>query len=211
MRRRSASDSTFDSAGHLLKTLKNLLLTRARPVLFRRRGGAQLKLELQIAITLFRLGHYGDACSVDSVADLCGVSVGAVIKSTRRVVKVLAGAAPQHFRWPNAQRRAALSAFAEEKYGFQQCIGATDGTTFPLAYQPVLQLWTYLKGSRGTASMGSSLVAGIATSRRSCSTVRGRHLTPLSSPQQSGIAAQISFSLRGSSSWATRGCCIRDM
>jgi len=86
-------------------TLKNLLLTRAPPVFSRRRGGAQVKLELPLAITLFRLRHYGNACSVDAVADLFGVSVGAVIKSTWRVLKVLAGAAPQHIRWPNAQRR----------------------------------------------------------------------------------------------------------
>jgi len=124
-------------------TLKNLLLTRARPVISCRRGGAQVKLELQHAITLFHLGHYGNACSVDAVADLFGVSVGAVIESTRRGVKVLAGAAPQHIRWPNAQRRATLSAFAAEKHGFQHCIGATDGTTVPLAYQPALQPWTY--------------------------------------------------------------------
>jgi len=123
--------------------LNTLLLASARPVFSRRRGGAQVKLELQLAITLSRLGHYGNACSVDAVADLFGVSVGAVIKSTRRVVKVLADAAPQHIQWPNAQRRAALSAFAAKKDGFQQCIGATDGTTFPLAYQPALQPWTY--------------------------------------------------------------------
>jgi len=48
--------------------LKNLFLTRARPVSSRRRGGAQVKLELQLAITLFRLGPYENACSVDAVS-----------------------------------------------------------------------------------------------------------------------------------------------
>ena len=129
--------------GDLINVIHPTLRTHARPAFSHHRGGAQLNLELQLAITLFRLGHYGNACSVDAVADLFGVSVGAVIKSTRRVVKVLAGAAPQHIRWPNAQRRAALSAFGAEKHGFEQCIGATDGTTFPLAYQPALQPWTY--------------------------------------------------------------------
>ena len=92
-----------------------------------------MKLEFQLAITLSRLGHYGNACYVDCVSDLFELSVGAYIKSTRRVVKVLLGAAPQHIRWPNAQRRAALSEFSAEKYGFQQLIGATDGKTFPLS------------------------------------------------------------------------------
>eukprot|EP00170_Pyropia_yezoensis_P006941 contig_28336_g6963 len=72
-----------------------------------------------------------------------GVSVGAVIKCTRRVVTTLAGNAPQHVQWPDMRRRAALSSFAKDAYGFDWCIGATDGTTFPLAYQPALHPWAY--------------------------------------------------------------------
>jgi len=40
-------------------------------------------------------------------------------------------------------QRAALSAFVAEKYDFQHCMWATDGTTFPLVYQPALQPWIY--------------------------------------------------------------------
>jgi len=115
----------------------------ARSVFFRSRGGAQVDLQLQLAINLYRPGHYGNACSVDAVADLFGVSVGAVVKSSRRVVKALVSLAPVHIRWPNAQRREQLSSYETSKFGFQGCIGATDGTTFPLAYQPALHPWTY--------------------------------------------------------------------
>ena len=100
-------------------------------------------MDLQLAVTLFRVGRFGNARSVDAVADLFGISVGGVIKSTRRVAKALAGVAPQNIRWPNTQRRAGLSIFVAEKLGFDGCIGAMDGTTFPLAYQPVLHPWAY--------------------------------------------------------------------
>jgi len=81
-------------------------MVRARAALCRRRGGSQLSLDLQLPVTLFRVSHYGKACSVDAVADLFGVSVGGVIKSTRLVVKALAAVSPQHIRWPNTQRSA---------------------------------------------------------------------------------------------------------
>ena len=115
----------------------------ARSIFFRSRGGTQVDLQLHLAITLYRLGHYGNACSVDAVADLFGVSVGAVVTSSRRVVKALVSLAPVHIRWPNAQRREHLSSYAASKFGYQGCIGATDGTTIPLAYQPALHSWTY--------------------------------------------------------------------
>jgi len=40
--------------------------------------------------------------------------------------------APVHIRWQNAQRREHLLSYAASKFGFQGCIGATDGTPFPL-------------------------------------------------------------------------------
>jgi len=52
----------------------------ARSDIFCSRGGAQVDLQPQLFITLYRLGHNGNACSVDAVADLFGVSVGAVVK-----------------------------------------------------------------------------------------------------------------------------------
>jgi len=124
--------------------LPDVLWAHARPILRRRRGGALLALDLQLAITLYRLGHYGDACSVDAVADLFGISVGAVMKSTRRVAKALSKIAPEHIKWPSRTCRAASSRFAADGYGFQACIGATDSTTFLLAYQPALHPWLYL-------------------------------------------------------------------
>jgi len=115
----SASEKQFRPAFRVnrstFQALKSILLVRARAAFCRRRGGSQLSFDLQLAVTLIRVGHYGKTCSVDAVAELFGLSVGGVIKSTRRVVKALAGVAPQHIRWPKTQRRAGLSMYAAEK------------------------------------------------------------------------------------------------
>jgi len=159
----SASEERFRKHsgvnGSTFQTLKILLLTRARPVLSRQREGAQLKLAFQRAITLSRLGHYGNSCSVARVSDLLGVSVGAVIKSTRRVVQVLLGAEPQHILWPNAQRRAALSGFLQKSMAFSNSSGRQTEKRFRSPSSPRCSRGPSLTGSRGTASMGPSRVA----------------------------------------------------
>jgi len=81
---------------------------------------------------------------VDAVAELFGVSTGDVIKSARRVVNTLSMIAPQHIKWKSRSCQAASSRLAADGYGFKGRITATDGTTFPLAYQPFLHPWSYL-------------------------------------------------------------------
>jgi len=128
--------------------LEDVLWAHARASFRRRRGGGQLALDLQLALTVYQLGHYGNACSADAVADLFGVSVAAVIKSTRRVVKALSMIAPEHVKWPSRSCGAASSRFSADGYGLKGCIGATDGTAFPLAYQPALHSWSYVQRTR---------------------------------------------------------------
>jgi len=159
----SASEERFRKHSRVnrstFQTLKILLLTRARPVFSRQRGGAQLNLEFQLAITLASLGHYGNACSVACVSDLLGVSVGAVIKSTRRVVKVLLGADPQHILWPKVQRRAALSGFLQKSMAFSNLSGRQTEKRFRSPISRLCSRGPSLTGSRGTASMGPLRVA----------------------------------------------------
>lgn len=80
---------------------------------------------------------------MEAVADVFGVSSGAVMKSTRRVLKGLNRLDPTHIVWPDSEKRQALSEWSGERCGFIGCIGATDGTTFLLAYQAALHPWAY--------------------------------------------------------------------
>lgn len=120
-----------------------LLRTHAADMFRLRRGPNLLSVEVQLAMTLYRLGAYGNLARVEAVADHFGVSVGIVVKATRRVIWGLKRLASSSIVWPNTTRRAELSAWPGSHFGFDGCIGATDGTTFPLAYQPALHPWSY--------------------------------------------------------------------
>ena len=130
------SRTTFE---HVL----SLLRAHAGEIFVSGRGTPQLSLEIQLAIALYRFGHYGNASRVEAVADQFGVSAGLVMKCTKRVIRGINRLSPTIIRWPSAQRRAQQAEWAGSSYGFDNCIGATDGTTFPLAYQPALHPWTY--------------------------------------------------------------------
>ena len=121
----------------------SLLPCHAGQVFKSRRGVSQLPLKKQLAIALYRFGHYGNSSRVDAVADLFGVSSGLVVKTTRRIVRGLKRLAPLEITWPNAQWRAVAADWAADNFVFQNCIGATDGTTVSLAYQPALHPWSY--------------------------------------------------------------------
>lgn len=125
------SRATFESVVSLLRC-------HAADVFVSRHGSCQLALEIQVALTLYRLGSYGNATRVEAVADLFGVSAGTVVKSTRRVIAGLQPSAPTLIVWPNSERSQKISDWAGNRFGFDGCIGATDGTTIRLAYQPAL-------------------------------------------------------------------------
>jgi len=108
-----------------------------------RRGAAQLPVSKQMATDLYRFGHYGNSSRVGAVADLFGVSSGIDVKSTRRVIRGLKRLAPTVTRWPDARHLAEQAAWAADSLGFETFIGATDGTTFSLAYQPALHGSSY--------------------------------------------------------------------
>jgi len=121
----------------------SLLRAHAGEIFVSGKGTPPLSLEIQLAIALYRFGHYGNASRVEAVAYQFGASAGLVMKCTKRVIRKINRLAPTNIRWPSAQRRAQRAEWARSSYGFDNCIGATDGTTFPLAYQPALHPWTY--------------------------------------------------------------------
>jgi hypothetical protein len=49
-------------------------------------NSAQMPVHIQLAIALYRFGHYGNAASVTKVALWAGVSYGMVMNATRRVI-----------------------------------------------------------------------------------------------------------------------------
>ncbi|KAJ8502842.1 hypothetical protein ONZ45_g11386 [Pleurotus djamor] len=94
---------------HVLRTLKNsrpdhfrqelrvsphtfdsiVAAIEANAVFFNNSQNAQIPVEEQLAITLYRFGHDGNAASLQSVANWAGVGKGTVLLATRRVMTAI--------------------------------------------------------------------------------------------------------------------------
>ncbi|KAJ7080913.1 hypothetical protein B0H15DRAFT_786879 [Mycena belliarum] len=71
------SPSTFDA---LVTALQN------DPIFFKNSNRPQLPVDQQVAVTLYRFGHDGNAASIQSVANRAGLGKGTVHLITRRVL-----------------------------------------------------------------------------------------------------------------------------
>jgi len=58
----------------------SMLRAHAGDLFTSQRGTTQIRLDIQLAIALFRFGHYGNGSRVHFVADLFGVSSGTVVR-----------------------------------------------------------------------------------------------------------------------------------
>ena len=111
------------------------------PVFTNQSRHPQMAVDRQLAITLFRFGHYGNAASLQRVADWAGVGKGTVLVVTRRVMTAVLRSSfkDQAIRMPTP----------EEKEGAKQWVGQrskcmawrdgwcfVDGTLVPLAFWP---------------------------------------------------------------------------
>jgi len=54
-----------------------------------RSNNKQLPVAIQLAVFLFRAGHYGNACTPEDVAQWAGISVGTVVNCTHRVMAAI--------------------------------------------------------------------------------------------------------------------------
>lgn len=108
------------------------------PVFSNHSTQGQLPVSIQLAIALYRFGHDGNAASVEAVAQWAGVSVGMVVKATRRVIIASLALHDSVIRWPSEEEKEEAKAWVEEmscpewRNGF--CM--VDGTLIPLFEKP---------------------------------------------------------------------------
>ncbi|KAJ7645304.1 hypothetical protein B0H17DRAFT_834308, partial [Mycena rosella] len=62
-----------------------LSMIQEDPIFYNNLNTPQLPVEIQLAVFLFRVGHYGNAGSPDETANWAGMSVGGVDKCTDRI------------------------------------------------------------------------------------------------------------------------------
>ncbi|KAF9509576.1 hypothetical protein BS47DRAFT_1377573 [Hydnum rufescens UP504] len=98
----------------------------------------QLPVPYQLAIFLFRIGHNGNASSVESIAQWAGHSAGAVVSCTQRVMLAFMVHHDTAIHQPNGEEIANAKAWVGEASCFAWRHGycMVDGTLVPLADKP---------------------------------------------------------------------------
>ena len=110
------------------------------PVFFNESNMPQQPIEDQLAIALFRFGHYGNSASLQNVANWAGVGKGTVTIATRRVMTAVLR---PHFiqesiRFPTAEEKEEAKVWVEthscKAWRNGWCL--VDGTLIPLYARP---------------------------------------------------------------------------
>jgi hypothetical protein len=103
-------------------------------------NNTQMPVEQQLAIALYRFGHYGNAASTMKVALWAGVGFGTVPLVTKRVLKALNSERFRRssVRWPNSAAKATAKAWTEEAScpSWRDGWLMVDGTLVPLFMRP---------------------------------------------------------------------------
>ncbi|KIO11382.1 hypothetical protein M404DRAFT_127507 [Pisolithus tinctorius Marx 270] len=103
------------------------------PVFHNQSNNKQLPVSIQLAIFLFCVGHYGNACSPEDIGQWAGVSVGTVVNCTHRI---MAAILDQHDRFiyiPHVRSEEMCQArtFVESRtcHAWRNGVFAADGTS----------------------------------------------------------------------------------
>src|SRR5260221_4750010 len=123
------SPSTFNT---LLTLVENHL------VFYNSSHQDQMPIECQLAIALYQFGHFGNAASVELVAQWAGCSAGSVVNATHQVIRAFLPLHDQAIHWPNAEEKQEASDWIESVSCHAWHLGScmVDGTLIPLHSKP---------------------------------------------------------------------------
>ena len=104
---------------------------------FKNRGRKQFAIVLQLAVTIYRLGIFGNAASIVNIAREFGISDGGIVQDiTKRVIKAILKLKNSFIWWPNSdERKQIANSLANKK--LPGCVGFIDGTHVQLYEKPV--------------------------------------------------------------------------
>ncbi|KAH6903925.1 hypothetical protein BKA70DRAFT_1039269, partial [Coprinopsis sp. MPI-PUGE-AT-0042] len=123
------SPETFDEILSRIENHPRFISTGPNP---------QLPVDEQLAIALMRFGHFGNAASVEAIAQWAGVCTGMVVNATRRVMEVILSMHDAYIHWPTAEDKEEAKEWVEAAACAAWCDGwlMVDGTLVPLAEKP---------------------------------------------------------------------------
>src|SRR5258708_28923675 len=119
------SPSTFDALCSLIQD---------HPTFYNNLNQEQMPVSYQLAIALFRFGHFGNGSSIEKVAQWAGCSAGSVVKATHHVIVAFLPLHEQAVQWPNSEEKCSASDWVESIscHAWQPGFCMVDGTLIPL-------------------------------------------------------------------------------
>ena len=98
----------------------------------------QLPVDYQLAIVLFCFGHFGNAASVESVAQWAGCSAGTVVNATRRIIHAFLTFHDDVIHYPSSAEKEAAKEWVEAAScaAWRDGFIFVDGTLVPLSDKP---------------------------------------------------------------------------
>ena len=99
----------------------------------------QRSVYFQLFVCLTNLTGDGDGGCIDRVAELYNLGHGTIRNYTERCIAAINNHVDAFVRWPDATKRAELSAYADVHYGFPGFIASCDGTLIGLRRAPVFE------------------------------------------------------------------------
>lgn len=124
------SSSTFDAITALIQD---------NPIFHNNSNNPQIDVWLQLAITLNRFGHYGNAATTEDIGEWAGVSSGTVDNATKRVVIALLALHDRYVRMPTDAETTCSKEFCSDKTRCPRWADgflSVDGTTIPIFQKP---------------------------------------------------------------------------
>ncbi|MBW0532223.1 hypothetical protein O181_071938 [Austropuccinia psidii MF-1] len=95
----------------------------------------QHNTDIQLAVELSRLGSNGNGAALGKIGMLFGISHGAIVLYTQRVIKILMKLKYKVIVWPAIEQQREMSQVMQAQ-GFPGCIGFIDGSHIPLSQFP---------------------------------------------------------------------------
>jgi hypothetical protein len=120
---------------------KILIAISSDPVFINQSRHPQMPIDHQLAITLYRFGYYGNAASLQRVADWAGVGKGTVLIATRHVMTAVLQSSfkDQAIRMPTPGEKEGAKQWVERHSNcpaWRDGWCFVDGTLIPLAFRP---------------------------------------------------------------------------
>ena len=120
---------------------KILIAISSDPLFVNQSRHPQMPIDYQLAITLYRFGHYGNAAGLQKVANWAGVGKGTVLVATQRVMTAVLRSSfkDQAIRMPTPGEKEEAKQWVETHSkcpAWRDGWCFVDGTLVPLAFRP---------------------------------------------------------------------------